>query len=374
MTKLELLRTYTHEQIRDTWANTGSAQVSNASRYFNKDALVRCMEVTAPLYGALFYVEQEGKVADTFDWINYTLADPLTGEIQDANAIIHPYIYQVLSTLDFGAILAPIDPLWIPYTEPALDLPVIISETELQKILIDLGVPFISIDELEYTREQILALMIQPALDQYFRNFPIEKVYAYGIYAPNFDVEFPEGAVSVLRANSIPGLQGTGPSQGPNNPLLFWYDEFVQNPAGGMSMGYSTHSQNRMFRPNENISTMILERAVRSGLGNYMRRKRIKVYTEDGRVKGYCTERSTIEITFGFTSNDWNKVPHNMQPQVRDLAKAYVLKAFAQLRQQARSDIPGTLNYQEMLSTAYRLEKEVIDLWQQSTKSAVMRS
>lgn len=374
MTKLELLKTYSPKQVRDSWANMGSSQVDNTSRYFNKDALIRVMQVGAPLYGSIVYVAQEGILSTDFNWLDYTLSSPDSTEIQDNYAIIHPYMHVVLTGVQFDTITDPVDPTWVPFSDPALNAPVQIPDDELEKILIDLGVPFIDLDELEFTKDQILRLMIQPALDQYFRYFPIEKVYAWGVYAPDFDIEFPEGAVSVIRASNIPGLQGTGPSQGPNNPLLFWYDEFVQNPAGASPLGYSTHSRNRMYRPNDNISTMILERAVRSGVGNYMRRRRIKVYTEGRRVKGFCTERSTLEIVFGYTSSNWNDVPHNMLPQVRDLAKAYVLKAFAQLRSQARSDIPGTLNYDKMLATAEQLEQKTIELWQQSTKAVVIRS
>jgi len=374
MTKLELLKTYTPQQVRDSWANMGSSVVDNTCRYFNRDALVRVMQIGSPLYGSIVYVGQEGIIDADFDWINYTLVDSTGTEIQNQYAIIHPYLHVVLTATEFDTITAPVDTTWVPYSDPILNLPVQIPDEELNKILIDLGVPFINLDELEYSKDQILSLMIQPALDQYFRYFPIEKVYSWGVYTPDFDIEFPEGAVSVIRASNIPGLQGTGPSQGPNNPLTFWYDEFVQTHAGASHLGYSTHSRNRMYRPNDNISTMILERAVRSGIGNYMRRRRIKVYTEGRRVKGYCTERSTLEIVFGYTSTNWEDVPHNMRPQVRDLAKAYVLKAFSQLRAQARSDVAGTLNYDRMYNESKELEKQIIDLWQQATKAVIIRS
>lgn len=376
MTKLELLKTYTPKQIRDSWANMGSTIIDNTCRYFNQDTLVRVMQVGSPLYGSIIYVGQAGLIDTDFDWLEYSQSEPPTGsDIQNTLAIIHPYFQVVLTGVQFDTITDPVDTTWVPYSDPLLNLPVQIPNDELEKILIDIGVPFISIDELEYSKDQILRLMIQPALDQYFRYFPIEKVYTWGTYAPDFDIEFPEGAVSVVRASNIPGLQGTGgPSQGPNNPLLFWYDEIAQNPAGGMSMGYSTHSRNKMFRPNESMSTLILERAVRAGMGNYMRRRRIKVYTEGRRVRGFCTERSTLEIVFGYSSSNWDDVPHNMKPQVRDLAKAFVLKAFGMLRSQARSDIPGTVNYDRFITKGEELEKTIIDLWQQATKAIVIRS
>lgn len=382
MTKLELLQSYTSVQKRDTWSNTGASVLSITDRYINQEFLFRLNSPTSPLNGAIFFNSNiEGyMLPSAFNWDNFNLNNPSdnTGMIIDTtNSIINPFLRVVLTEPEFTALIpTPVDTSWIPYTEPALDLPVQISDIELNKVLIDIGVPFISIDELEYNKEQILSLMIQPAMDTYFRYFPIARTYTFGMFNPQFEIPMPEGSVSVLSAATIPGLQGTGqPTQGYISPMYFWMDEVVLNVSSASPLGYSANGRvKRGFKPNQDMSVLIMERAVRSGMTNYMRRKRIKTYIENRIVKGFCTERATLEIVFGYSSTNWEDIPVNMQPQVRDLAKAYVLRAFGQLRMQARSDIAGTLNYQDFLTRADKLEQETIELWKNSTKSVVIRS
>ena len=143
--------------------------------------------------------------------------------------------------------------------------------------------------------------------------------------------------------------------------------------AGGLSMPSGNSRGRRSFVDTTNYSTFILERAARQGVINYSTRTRVRVYIQQGYVRGYTTKRGVLEIEWASRSTNWNDIPMNMQNQVREYATARIMRALAMLRMQARNDIPGTIDYSHFLTRADKLEADTLELWKTSTKTSILR-
>jgi hypothetical protein len=372
MTRLELLYSYTLAQRRDAWISMGQQEVDTFTKTYTRNSLVRVMPAAIPLNGCIVFVDEDF-VDNTFSWSDWTLDNASTGTIINTSLIIHPHLHVILTSAQYQSLtLIDFDPTFIPFSETALSDAITIDDDELNRILIEAGVPFIDLSELEYSKEAILKNMIYPAVQEYFKWFPIITMGLYGCADTNFDIPIPEGAFTAVRAYINPGYPISN-VQG--NPLIRYFDEVLMSisPRGAFSTPNLNSSRRQGFVDTQSYATYILERAARQGIINYGTRTRLRFFIQQGRVKGYTTKRGVLEIEWGSMSNKWSDIPFNRQSEARELAKAYVLRAFAMLRMQAKSDLPGIIDYSQFLTRADDLEKKVIDLWQASTKSVTIR-
>ncbi len=372
--KLSTLFTYTPTQVRDTWANMGSLIISNVTRVYTRNTIFKCNEPTCPLYGALLYCDADYTLDASFTWVNMMLNDITTGTIINSTTyIIDPHFTLVLSKTSFDSIIVPVDTTWVPFQEVNNNSLVLIDDFDLNRVLIEIGVPFIKTIELEYSRDDICNYMIFPALQEFYRWFPIETVAAYTIPTGNFKIPMPPWAFTATKAMVNPGFPV---GQVPSNPLYRYFDEVLMSisPRGAFSTPNINSNRRQGFVDTMAFSTYVLERAARTGIMQYSSRQRIRIYNQGRAVTGYSTKRGILEITWGSFSNIWSDIPMNRLPEVRDLAKAYVLRAFASLRMQANSSIPGSINYEQFNTRADQLEQKVLEVWQSSVKAAVIRS
>lgn len=369
-TKLDLLLSYAPARVRDTWVALGSATVPSTNKVFMKNSLFKLDATGTPLHNYYILVLEDYSTSTAVPWLVQTLSDPATGLIVDDNQVYHPAFRVVMTAAEYSAIVDPLDTAFVPFTEATSDV-VIIDDSDYTRIMVDLGAPFIKDEELEFTKEEILSNMLWPAMMEYFKWYPITQVETFPMNSPSFEIPIPEGAYTALKAYVNNGY----PVGAIANPLNRYFDELLVSGAQGIYPVSSSYSgRRRGFMSPDSYSTFVMERAVRQSMMNYSTKTRIRVKVQDGIVKGYSTKRGILEIEWAYASNVWNDIPFNRQSEVRDLAKANVLRSFAMLRSQARaSDIQGTLNYDGMLSRATDLETKVVELWQSATKGVVIR-
>ena len=205
-----------------------------------------------------------------------------------------------------------------------------------------------------------------------YKWFPIEVVGSYGVPTGNFRIPMPVWATTGLKAVVNPGFPV---GQVPSNPLYRYFDEVLMSisPRGAFSTPNINSSRRQGFVDPMSFATYALERAARTGIMNYSSRTRIRIYTNGRMVTGYSTKRGVLEITWGAMSNVWSDIPYQRLDEVRNLAKAYILRAFAALRMQSRSDTPGAVNYEHFFTRADVLEEKVLTFWGESTKSSIVR-
>jgi hypothetical protein len=374
--RLSVFRTYAPNRVRDTWYSAGQLEVNDDTRVYTRYSVFRIVHPTptTPLNGAIIFCDADYTIPTSFSWVNMVLSNTTTGQIMDQNTlIIDPHFTLIITQTQFQAITEAYDPTFIPFQEPSANDLVAIADDDLNQILIEAGVPFINLSELEYTRDQIINYMIFPAVKEFWKFFPIITVGQYPLADSNFTVPIPTWAFAAIRAYINPGYPISNVK---GNPLLRYFDEVLMSisPRGAFSTPNLNSSRRQGFVDTQSYATYILERAARQGIINYGTRTRVRIYMQKGNVVGYSTKRGILEIEWGSMSNQWTDIPFNRQTEVRELCKAYVLRAFAMLRMQAKSDLPGIIDYSQFLERAKELEERVITLWQASTKSVLVRT
>ena len=373
MTKLEALFSYTPAQRRDAWISLGSQQVDGYTKVFIKGTLFRLVETgpTITLNGCLFYVLDD--FTDTsFSWDNYVLDDAATGLISK-NAISHPYLRVVLTQAAFTAIGDDYDPTFVPFQDT--DATVIISDLDLENILFEVGVPFITLEELEYTREEILKNAVWPAMKEYFKWFPIIEMDVRPMGSGGkFEIDIPPYAYTAQRVYLVPGF---GLDTNSRNPFYMSWAQGNSGYGSGAAPVIGNAQSNRVRRRYTDIrgfETYILERAARQGAVNYAKRTRIRVSIQKKKIIGFANQIGNLEIEWAVNSKDWSDIPFQRQSEVRDLAKAYILRGLAMLRQQTPKDVPGILDVSSFMTRAADLEKSTLENWRSATKAVVVRS
>jgi len=179
---------------------------------------------------------------------------------------------------------------------------IVISEDELELILLEVGVPFITMEELEFPRNKICNLMIAPAMQDYFKYFPIVKpeimTQSIAVAGKTFEYEMPEGAYGATRAFVNQGYTGsTGNAMG--NPLHFFANEVV-GAGGGAAWSANRIGGNRApgFANLQGFGTMALDKAARQGIMNYASRFSFRI-EKRGKKKflvGYANSSSDITM------------------------------------------------------------------------------
>lgn len=375
-TKLQILQSYSNTRIRDSWQSLGGLQCTATTRFYIKDQIYQISDVTSPLNGSLVFCQQEH--AGIVTWSTVVIEDSDRGELTFADNIISPNFILLLLKADLDVIADPIDATWQPFTTADVEATstqgVIIPDNELDIIMTDLGVPFISYDELEYSKADILDKMIKPAIEEYFKWFPKVEIVTYpGNTTALMEYEFPTNAYDVIHVGINQNITGMG---GTTNTLLRYFDEVIWtagSPAPGMYAGAGTSKpRSRMY----DWGSMMMDRSVRQAMLNYGTRVHHTVVTRNGKkyVQLSTNKVGVAQVHFAIKSLDWADVEFARLPELRKLAQAKVLKAFASLRTQARADIPGAVDYSEWLTRAETYTREVTENWQNLVKfSGVLR-
>ena len=369
MTHLEALLLMDNRRRRDSWAVYGGVVLPNTQTEYAKDMMFQLSGSGTIWDGALFYIKDELHLDTPINWSEYTFNDQSKATIKNALNIIHPSIFCFLTAAQFTAIPEPIDLSFIAFA--SLD-PVDIEDDDLNMICLEAGVPFITLEELEFKRDDILNLMVKPALEEYYKWYPILVVEQFPAPKFNIDVPMPIWAKNVQRAYINPGYPITGNHQ---NPITRYFDEVVlaASSRGTFSSPSINYRRRQPFTDIQGYSTFLLEKAVRQGAVNHGSRKRIRVELHNRRVTGYSNIQGLLEIEWGTLSYKWNDIPFNRVREVRELASAKVLRALGSLRSQLNTDLPGTINYESFLTRADALEEKIMTLWQENVRTTIAR-
>jgi len=370
MTKLEFLLQSTPNRVRDTWAVYGSTVFGPAQTEFAKDSIFQLQGTGTIWDNALFFVTEDIHLSSPFNWVDYTFDDETKGTIKNNNAIIHPSLYCVLSATKFTAITDPVDLSFVAFA--ALDT-VEISDEQLNMILLEAGVPFITLQEIEYNRDTILNLMVKPAIEEYYRWFPLIEIIGKPI-TNSIEIPLPPHIKHVLYAYVIPGFVTS--QYDIKNPINRYYDEVVLNTqvGGAFSAPYQMMGRRQGFADVTGLTTHIMGRALRQGIINYGNRTRLRYDIVNRVLKGYSNTRGIAEVVGAIVSYKWEHIPYTRQREVRELATAKVLRSLGALRTLSSDKLQGNLNGDKYIERATELEKNIIEKWSSETNTLFIRS
>lgn len=331
-----------------------------------------------PLIGSLVYVLADYSAAKNngpvnWDSLNYNDID--NSLVSMVSGVISPH-FRILLTADEMKSVEdlPIDEDLIPFSNEAKSITgdFKISDDELELILGELGVPFITIDELEYTRDILVKKCVVPAIKDYYTFFPIIKEEAFGSVGSNqeFKVEYPKGAYAAVAFFT----QGTGASLESVGPFGFYAQAALSGVGytGKFGNGLRYNKQVPGFVGLDNNTSYLMNRAAQQGYINYHRREKILhrfVDEKTGKVyaKGFSTIGGMVNIKWLCWSNDWNDIRFIDMGDVRALATSYALRNIGMLRAQVKSDAPNNIDFSLFNTRATELRDSVMKKWEGSS-------
>ena len=377
---LTTLQQYSHARLRDSWAALGSAEASNTTPNYFAGMIYKVNEPLSDLHNYVVFCQSP--IMRPIDWTEYTYKNQ---DIQHVDTLHIPTeLYVCLTPTQFEEIEDPIDTTFTPFQEGAIEAvapTVSIPEQDLHIILRDAGVPFVRFEELEYSIEQMKYLIVRPALDEYYRFFPIIRHETYPVGGQGrFNIEYPDDpnfltVVAVFGANSNENAHNVGMG----NPFQYYRDRMI----GGMMMGQqfpggqvghrpSTGRRGAMgFNANDIITSLNHQSVYNSLLGKY---SRISYKQTETGIQGFHTAARFVTVEWGYRSDTWNALPHERMTEVRKLAAAYALRTFGMLRSQTPDNAPGKVDFSGWVTRADQMETDVLEHWANFTKSTIIRS
>lgn len=241
------------------------------------------------------------------------------------------------------------------------------------QILSVVGYPFVtvapdSIDDtkgydLELTSRQIKEIIIKPALQDYFRWFPIELTTTQSV-SSNFEIPFPNSDVFSVKDVRL-------------NTNMFQY-----GPTGNALVDERFISTNNMHsrgmygtRNDYGFSTArIARRSETQAFIDTNKAFKWRVIENQRKLTGFSNVAGTIEITWAMKSDTWDYVAFSQQSDVVKLCQGKILEYFGRLRQQLIApDSPAELNGDTLIERSKELLEEVYDKWKNFTYPVIMR-
>lgn len=237
-----------------------------------------------------------------------------------------------------------------------------IQESDYKEILVEVGYPVVSEEDLEFSREDIKDLFIFPAMREYFIWFPKEKETSISITG-KFEVPFPDNQTYGI----IDSRLNTTASGGAVTSSPFM-NELIFNARSNSSTGkYGTKNDYGFSEVN------YTERAERRAVNDYSKSYKISVDNSEKKVYGYTNVAGELIITWAKYSDNFDDIPFRRKSEVLDLAKAKTLKGFAMLRGQMNTDIGVEFDAAVFEDRARDLEEKTLEKWRSMTKVAIIR-
>ncbi len=423
MTKFEYLKSQSNKNIIFTWKALGGGtglKANSSTKVYSKDSLYLVNVKSSGLYRCIVICTED---CGSVSWGQAFIFDYMHGEITFGNNIVSPNFKVLLSRQDYEGItqddafqleyesfvpfksLDPNNKEYNPFNDIYNDGPVIIPEEVYRRCISVLGAPFITDEELEYTKEEIIELAIKPALEEYFHWIPnvrpqvVDSMEAstgnkvVSGYDENgkwvvksssssdgngVDVDMPDDAYGVAGLS----LQQSGQSLNTNilSPMFYaleqsLYSGFSYTALTGVYNGRSPYTNTN------SIGGMLGSRAASQALINYTRRVHYEgPYPADDDhpnhrwIRIYSTVSGVFNIWWALRSLDFNTIEYANRRRVIEYAQACVKELFGNLRRLAKSDIPGQYDYEKWITEAQQTKQTITDEWKKLVKYAgVMR-
>jgi hypothetical protein len=241
-----------------------------------------------------------------------------------------------------------------------------IQETDLQQILIEVGYPVLSYEDLPLKVDVIKSLCLLPAVMEFYIWNPkfIRREYAVG--PGSFSLPFPEVTVpsaSVLGPCSARLAQRTFQGIGKSSSAF------------ANSIQFSKKAENYHI-PNslEMFETKLMEQKIAQA-GEAMYGTRHIRYDEETRsVVGFANTPCSAIVSWAVMDTDFDNINPLQKVEAIKICKVHVLRAFGTLASQAQLGSNEDANYQIYLDRASTIEDELSLMWKGRNRAIIMRN
>lgn len=388
MTKAEYLltlKTAEPEEIRDTWVALGSMSCSDSTKVYFQDAIYKIDNSDSTYDGALIYCNykyQADSAEDTINWEDMTSSDTINGVVSFQDGINAPHFTLLMTKEELATITKEVDTTYVPFsnyssTIAKYDIP----ENELLIMLSENGVPFVDINELEYSKTNIINIFIAPMLDIYWKFFPFVEEQDLGNYSSNqaFQIEMPKYAYSAVPYYVIGQNTGASGSTYGAGALNFFRTDMMYSGmgiGGGGRFGGGVRYNKPVpgFVGMQTFDARLQGLQASQGYLNYFRREKFQKKVINGKkyITGFSTIGGALNVKWLEAPPDYSLIEFEDLPDIRDLCKSNILQNFGMLRQLIKADIPGNPDYSLLTNRAKELKDPIITKWNQSSTNNMM--
>ncbi len=363
LSDLRRVQSTSPESIRDLWVLEGTLQCNSYTRIYRAGSIMQVKE--GNLNNAIIYIKND--LLSQYDWTQSALSINDDGSISDHQGTASEYFYCILTpeeyinveTIDINA---------------DLDLSIFnstqkwsIDDHSLTLILSLFGVPFVSIDELELTRDQIIEICVAPTLHYYFEKFPIEVTedLGYKSAGSSFCIEFPDDLTHSAEAWYTIG-------NGSSNGTTTLRGLMAEQRMYGAGSSYFNHS----IRYNKNVpgytgssygaaANGLLGLMTNQAYLNFFRREQTRIKRVDHKkyLEGCTSIGGNLCVKWLKSSNDWEDIDYEFVTDAISLARGHALMNIGALRELCRTDLPGNLSDQQSVAQGKELINDVYSRW-----------
>lgn len=383
MDRLEYLlsiRQTNPKEIYDTWQAMGALEVTSQTKMYIQGTLFKVKAISGDLRDALVYCNTEYVVNNDHDpivWEDMT-TDKTNTLCNLSQGITSPCFKIVLSMSEqmaFNKDEPSTQELNLFGKSEDFSKEFNISDIELARILSETGVPFIRVEELEYTRNQLISLCVIPAVQEYYSFFPLVEEEFLGTYGPGqeFLIPLPPHAFKGIVYYTI-GNMGQGGNPGYSNAFAFMGEQAMMGNIGHGGMGRYGRG---VSYPNKVTPGWVgigmreanfMGRQLQQAWTNIMRKEKTHNIVKDGKryIHGFSTIGGALNVKWCKWSPEWDMIDFDNLKDVRRLCTAYVLRNLGMLRSQVKGDSPANIDYSLFNSRADSIEDAVCKKWDES--------
>lgn len=379
------------KELALTWYYAGEASCSNETKYYRKDRLYLIQQEDSVFNEYLFYCDQD--YSGQIDWTKITTLDEAnqTTLVNGLTATCFTFFDQKLEITTIREFVLEVTQVdenksYVPFEKyKALsenNFNIYIDDDQYYQIMQVIGQPFIKDRELEYNRQAILKLAVEPALRMYYTYFPLIQEQVINTYASgDFMIPYPtqpypaykaiawiSSAGANMRGASMNGLSPlaalgtdvslyTRASTGNKFAQGVRYNKSVPGYTGeGTGGGTSAYSELATAWPIANTMKNILRREKLS---------KIHIPGQGLFAKGYSTVSGYLNIRWLCWSRDFNDVEFEDWSKVVHLCQAFVKKSIGSIRELLRTD--SNIPFKEGMAKEGDTEIESIEKeWRES--------
>jgi hypothetical protein len=235
-----------------------------------------------------------------------------------------------------------------------------IRDTDIKRILLAVGGPVLSVEDLEITKDDILELVVLPALEVHFSYFPIEIVQEVSM-AGSVTIPYPDPDLTI----GLCSAQISMDIGNPNNPSI---SPFI-NDRNYQRGGLMRQGQYDMEAVDGNMMT----RLAAQGAINLLSTRHLRLDPTLKVLNGFTSASGIARLVWANMSLNVDDVPIFNKNDFIRFCQANILEVLGTVRESLKLSDDVQMNGQAMQDKAKELRDEILDTWRTTTKVAISR-
>lgn len=346
------------QELLLSWYYSGKLTCNSLSRFYKKDNLYLIQDNSSVFNNYILYCNED--YSGQIDWSKVSSLD----EAQQTT-IKNGLTATCFTFLEKSVDISNIDKLvadnsdYQPFTKyttgTSENTDIIIDDDQYFQILKVLGLPFIKERELEYNRQAILKLAVEPALRMYYTYFPLtqEKVYT-NISVGDFMIPYPTEPFPAFKAiawKTSSGPIGSAMSVNGLSPLaalgtdVSLYTRAASGNSFAQGIRYNKPVPGFTGEGTGGGSSAYSELAtawpLANTMKNMMRREKLSKINIPGKgyfAKGYSTTSGFLNVIWLCWSRNFDDVDFEDWSKVIELCQAHAKLTIGSIRELLRTD------------------------------------